>query len=428
MINNKNLDIADYCRVINNIEDNIGLSFAVTLDALFSHNSNVLPVAISKYLYESRNYLSSEKLDGIILAYMEWQITNTIPGDALDFFLKLVCKRAPGGDDSEARWIKSILDLLSLCHSSKRLKILINLAVSRNSIPESCVENYLKTIKRGVLIESENSDAYLHLKNGSIAIIDNFHKAQENERTMAKGVLSILSESSGVNISQKINPILFVHGLSGDRLATWGDFPALIGNDPDFNHINCSPRYYEYITKLWKAYLPYTQKMCDIETLAEGLKEFVYNYIGDDNDITIVCHSLGGLVVKQFLLEEEKSGNMISQYRVIFYSTPHKGTELAKIGSLFSLGHKHMKELCANSTFLKQLTKDWLTLKMKDKIDYINIYGDQDQVVSKESARENCEPNSFKVIQGSDHRSIVKPKSHNDLAYILFKKYLLNPN
>jgi triacylglycerol esterase/lipase EstA (alpha/beta hydrolase family) len=47
-----------------------------------------------------------------------------------------------------------------------------------------------------------------------------------------------------------------------------------------------------------------------------------------------VCHSLGGLVVQRLLLNYR---DYAKQVRLIFfYSTPHTGAEVAKIGHLFS--------------------------------------------------------------------------------------------
>ena len=100
--------------------------------------------------------------------------------------------------------------------------------------------------------------------------------------------------------------------------------------------------------------------------------------------------------------------------------------ELANIGKLFSFGHKHLKQLCKNSEFLKGLNSDWITLKLPDKIECVNVYGDQDQIVDKPDVAECGDPDKLKVIQGADHRTVVKPKSDKDIAFAIFKRTLFS--
>lgn len=68
----------------------------------------------------------------------------------------------------------------------------------------------------------------------------------------------------------------------------------------------------------------YPSVRCDLQQNAQHLQRFISNI--DDDEIHFVCHSLGGLLIRQLFVDfpEQKPG------RVVTLSTPHQGSVVAK--------------------------------------------------------------------------------------------------
>lgn len=135
------------------------------------------------------------------------------------------------------------------------------------------------------------------------------------------------------------NHVLFLHGLGGDPLQTWGDpdhpagyFPIWLEEDLDG-------------VSTWA--VSYTAKVSNWNGSAKHFLDLSRNTLEtlltheptSRGSIFLFGHSLGGIVIKHLLLNAESVGHhrndakrFLSRVRgVVFFSTPHQGSALANL-------------------------------------------------------------------------------------------------
>ena len=206
--------------------------------------------------------------------------------------------------------------------------------------------------------------------------------------------------------------ILFIHGLGGGK-DTWGDFEKLVNDDEDLPYATF---FYEYPSCIVRVLAFVQEKYGNIQSLSKGLKSYIDYHLDDYKEIVLVGHSLRGLIIRQYLLDQKISSNPIKVKKVIFYAVPQEGSDLSKIGSLISIGHRHLKQLSNNSEYLDTLNDFWATTKIENDFEFQVVVAIEDGVVSPQSAKSNFRHLDPVHVASKDHRSIVKPKSKDDLS------------
>jgi hypothetical protein len=161
-----------------------------------------------------------------------------------------------------------------------------------------------------------------------------------------------------------------------------------------------------------------------------------------------VCHSMGGLIVKQIMVqlnemvnkasgeEKEHLKSLLESTRAImFLSTPHLGSSIAKTTSKFSFAtfaSTDIHEMATNSDFLVDLNKKFLNLVnsssvLKEKLKVISlletmqtpigyISGIYITTVTEKSAK--IDIGEFHLINNKDHLNICKPNDRDDFMYV----------
>lgn len=223
--------------------------------------------------------------------------------------------------------------------------------------------------------------------------------------------------------------IVFVHGLGGAAASTWrragrAGFPELIARDKAVQQ-EADVAFFEYPTSLFR--LPFSGQAPGIRDLAEGLRSELEVRYPEYKSIALVCHSLGGLVARKYLVEEVKRASRLRVDKLLLYAVPHQGAGLAKAGQQISWRHNQLRQLCRDSDFLDDLNSDWKALAMRSKLQVSFVVGGQDGVVTKESAVEQWGEAGVQVILKADHRSLVKPEAASDLSYMIFRRFVLGP-
>jgi pimeloyl-ACP methyl ester carboxylesterase len=136
--------------------------------------------------------------------------------------------------------------------------------------------------------------------------------------------------------------VIFVHGLGGDPFATWwhdsgspkNSWPFWLAEEVPEVQVHCLE--YEAAPATWLGpSLPLVERAQNILAVILG------KGIGK-RPIVFVCHSLGGLVIKQMLRKAQDENidawrQLAGQIKaVVFLGTPHRGAKLAD--TLFRLG------------------------------------------------------------------------------------------
>jgi len=223
--------------------------------------------------------------------------------------------------------------------------------------------------------------------------------------------------------------VLFVHGLGGAGQATWRDgrlpgFPELIRADGALRDL-ADAAFFEYPTSLLR--LPFTRAPPRIPDLAEGLGTQIEQQYPEYKSIALVCHSLGGLVARKYLIDQVELGKDLRVDKLLLFAVPNNGSGLAGVARHISWQHNQLTQLCRDSYFVEQLNKDWLRLKMSDRVKVRYIVAGQDRVVDKLSAIGQWGNENVDSVVGADHVSVVKPRGATDLSFRIFRQFVLGP-
>lgn len=219
--------------------------------------------------------------------------------------------------------------------------------------------------------------------------------------------------------------IIFVHGLGGSH-KTWGRFGELLKSDPS---VDWDSFHFTYPSaKLGLRLLPTQSHYQPIEVLAQALKSQIDNRLEHYEEIALVGHSLGGLVIRQYLLNEKIAGRPTKVNKIILYATPSSGASLAEIGRLLSFfgENGHTRQLCKRSDFLNILSRNWASSGIESDLDITIIVGGDDRIVSRESVEANFRTQEREplLILEAGHLDIAKPTSIDDDRYLFLKNAL----
>ena len=179
---------------------------------------------------------------------------------------------------------------------------------------------------------------------------------------------------------------------------------------------------FTFPTRLWR-WLP-TWRSAPLQDLARGLATQIRTRHAEYPKILMVCHSLGGLIAKRFIIEALKHSALLPAREVIFFATPHLGTRVANRASFFSLKHRHLRQLRNDSDLIELINEDWVTYKCEAHVGCTYVIGGQDSFVSRQSATAGQGEN-VEVIPDKGHMDIVKPRTRSDISFLLVKQAAL---
>jgi pimeloyl-ACP methyl ester carboxylesterase len=210
--------------------------------------------------------------------------------------------------------------------------------------------------------------------------------------------------------------IVFVHGVLGDGTATWTNgqsyWPSLLAKDPAFD--GSSIYVYEYPTNLIK-------DTFSIDEIAENMRlRFEADGITSHKEIVFLTHSMGGLVVRAYLL---KYRGVTSRVRFIyFFSTPTTGSEIADLATLIRRNSQFGKmKPMQSADYLADLQRSWLDAEFPFPsycaYEKQKVYGLL--IVTQASAASLCSKHLDPI--DANHITIVKPADMNDVPYVAFK-------
>jgi hypothetical protein len=239
--------------------------------------------------------------------------------------------------------------------------------------------------------------------------------------------------------------IIFVHGFTG------GHKTFFSGKEHFYRKLNvkilkhCDIAEFSYYSKVFDfkfvkslvKMLPIIKNFIDYEynvdppSYADLLKMHYDNHKNDYKTINYICHSMGGIIVKLFLLRElEENGKYNGFY--ITLATPHRGVSGAKIGEL--LNNIHIVSLDPFSDLIEKASLQWdgLCENIKRKY-YCAVH---DRLVSEKSAAPLKDKKYLTKVEGS-HTTIAKPNSENcgivkninkTIEFFLNKENILHEN
>ncbi|WP_208701278.1 MULTISPECIES: ABC-three component system protein [unclassified Mesorhizobium] len=226
--------------------------------------------------------------------------------------------------------------------------------------------------------------------------------------------------------------VIFVHGLSGDPVDTWtfegssevegGYWPHWLAKDiPQLNLYTLGfPA---------SVFAQWAKKEMNLYDRAKNVIETLASYDFGNRPIVFICHSLGGLLVKQIIRTARESTDEDWQnigeqcLGVIFIATPHSGSSLANLLKFFVKGFTsvHVEKLINDNSELKELNESFRAHCQRTSLT-IAIYHEKHLtnnaflVVDEKSADPGVN-GAMPIPIDADHINICKPTDRSSLIY-----------
>lgn len=217
--------------------------------------------------------------------------------------------------------------------------------------------------------------------------------------------------------------LVLVHGITGNGKSSWTNssgtyWPILMKSDPEFEDVEVYV--HEYPTQLFGNCLPITD-------LANNLRLHLKNdrVFEDHEQVIFLAHSMGGLVVRQFLLRNRDSRDLIDKVPlVLFFATPTGGSWKANVGNILPTCQQveDLRTLDVNS-YLKSQQSDWFSSGLQERLVSYCAFETKDSggspTVDRSSATLLCSKDPEALP--TDHSDAVKPESINALPHIMLR-------
>ncbi|XP_048746791.2 protein SERAC1-like [Ostrea edulis] len=257
--------------------------------------------------------------------------------------------------------------------------------------------------------------------------------------------------------------LVFVHGLLGGPFKTWRQQDRNVVDKNEMSDIQesvrngtytfCWPKDWlaedvpfvrilsvEYDTNLstWNANCPYeTEKRSLLRRAAELQEKLKAAGVGS-RPIIWVTHSMGGLLVKELLhqnnLRSDCSDIVRNTSGIIFYSTPHRGSALANIsnrGSRIFSPTVEVQELGQDSLALRTLHNNFKQIVSENRIKVLSFGETVKQPVGYKRIKvfivppESSDPGigEFHPLS-TTHLNVCKPWDRNSELYLLTVKFI----
>lgn len=237
-----------------------------------------------------------------------------------------------------------------------------------------------------------------------------------------------------------VRNIVFVHGLGGHAYNTWqaapdSFWPSWLGEDiPGSAVFTLS---YDAPVTNW---LGTTMAIQDrsrnvLELLRLGLKGTA--------KISFVCHSLGGLIIKQVMLDlmsesatDNASRSLYDRVdQIVFLATPHTGARHASLLdrlSLLAWPSAVAKNLVANDSALRKINVDYRALARRrgDTLNHLVLFETHGTAAGTIVDPGAADPGlvSPPIPVDADHLSISKPRARSSYVYSQVKEFLSKDN
>lgn len=229
--------------------------------------------------------------------------------------------------------------------------------------------------------------------------------------------------------------VVFVHGILSSGEACWRHengtyWPELLKNEKNFSTLGIYV--FTYRTDIFSG----NYQLGDaVDALKEHMK---LDGLLDSKRIIFVCHSMGGIIVRQFLVLQD--ADLIErdiEIGLFLVASPSLGSSYANLLSVFAkiLNNSQAQALrfAQNNTWLNDLDKNFRNLKEAGKL---RIKGkeliENDFIVFKKFWKKQVvEPfaagryfgETYKVPR-SDHSSIAKPENKNAIQHRLLCQFV----
>jgi tetratricopeptide (TPR) repeat protein len=219
--------------------------------------------------------------------------------------------------------------------------------------------------------------------------------------------------------------ILFVHGLGATSENAWGQFRRLIDEDDSLGPL-ADVRFFGFKTAKTRWSLRPSSRKQKVSDLAKGLRTEIDERYRDYASIVLVGHSMGGLVIRQYLVSEVRHGSPLRVNKAVLFAVPNQGSEMAAVANLFSVVHAQLADLTPDSPFLESLNGDWRAFGLDALIDVTHVIAGLDEAVREQSAVGLWGLAKVKLVADKSHSELVGVADSTDLAFLILRNAVLD--
>lgn len=217
--------------------------------------------------------------------------------------------------------------------------------------------------------------------------------------------------------------VVFIHGLNSSSGGTWSRMIDLFRKDAEVSDLNFAT--YGYPSRLFA--LPIIgQRFATIQELANGLRTELRLRHDNANHIILVGHSLGGVIARQFLLEQAKQGIDLNRYSIAMYASPHLGSRWAGLQGILAPSQNHLVQLNRNGDLLTTINSDWAVLKIDEKLKSLYVSGSGDRIVSHLSSQPYLGNFRAETLPAYNHSNITQARNHADARFLTLRKFVID--
>ncbi len=230
--------------------------------------------------------------------------------------------------------------------------------------------------------------------------------------------------------------IALLHGIGAkDPQDYWSAFLEVLSNDETLQEFGLFVwKYPTHVNPSWwrnlNAFIKtrrFSETAPRIKLLGEEWNSTYHAQFHGYQEVILICHSMGGLVIKSWVIDVLQNGqshNLDTLRHISFYATPHNGAPITTIADW----NDQLKDMQLDSPFIGDVGKLWdsKVVAWKDKdigpenrlynryIPHLVIAGVSDPVVPPEFA--TIRGMQRTVVKG-DHSQVIQPESRDDTRY-----------
>ncbi len=236
--------------------------------------------------------------------------------------------------------------------------------------------------------------------------------------------------------------VIFIHGFNGRLINTWGEFPDFIRLNNDFK--NADILFYGYDSLKNPAAQSSQNLYNSLSNLTEnstnawGIERAFINESFKYEQIVLVAHSLGALVLrKALLLAKRDHKEWLDSCKMILFAPAHHGFKmrnlifesLSSIETILSglglISFPVLENLKPNSFIIQNLLHDSMQLLDKKQGNFTIadqiIWSKEEEIVRNEHFGQDPIP---LLVENKAHHAICKPDSQYLIPYHLVVKSL----
>ncbi len=228
--------------------------------------------------------------------------------------------------------------------------------------------------------------------------------------------------------------VIFIHGITGDAIETWSNSKAafwpswLLEELPEICVYTAG-----YPSSLFEKW---AKKEMDLHARASSLLEHMVSAGIGKRPIVFVCHSLGGIIVKEMFRAAVESQDedwiaLSAQLKLVaFLATPHKGADIAAILKFIvpRFSSKFIDTLSGDSGYLANLNNSYRDLAGKHDVTSIAYYETyKTKGVALIVTADSADPGALKtrpIPVDSDHIGICKLESKDAPVFLSLLRHL----